>query len=111
MASGPPQRGGEFGERAFEPAAKIWNEHLDLGLGGRIAHAPDALDEDRFASLLYTTGQPDPDLLIRTSGELRVSNFLLWQITGSRVYFTDKPWPDFDAAELDRALALVSGPR
>ena len=62
-------------------------------------------------SNLYAPDLPPVDVLVRTSGETRISNFLLWQITGSRVYFTDKPWPDFDAAELDRALALVSGPR
>lgn len=53
------------------------------------------LDEARFAGLLYTAGQPDPDLLIRTSGEMRVSNFLLWQIAYSEIYVTDTLWPDF----------------
>jgi undecaprenyl diphosphate synthase len=48
-------------------------------------------------------------VLVRTSGETRISNFLLWQINGCKVYFTDRPWPDFDAAELDRALALLDG--
>ena len=62
-----------------------------------------------ISARLYTAGLPDPDLLIRTSGELRLSNFLLWQINGCKVYFTDRPWPDFDAAELDRALALLDG--
>lgn len=67
---------------------------------------PESIDSN-----LYAPDLPPVDVLVRTSGETRISNFLLWQITGSRVYFTDKPWPDFDAAELDRALALVSGPR
>ena len=57
---------------------------------------------------LYEPELPPVDLLVRTSGETRISNFLLWQISGARVYFTDKPWPDFDSAELDRALSLVT---
>ncbi|MCU1399057.1 MAG: uppS [Acidimicrobiales bacterium] len=56
---------------------------------------------------LYLPTLPDVDVLVRTSGELRISNFLLWQINGSTVYFTEKAWPDFDAAELDAALALL----
>ena len=61
---------------------------------------PDELDEDRFGSLLYTAGQPDPDLLIRTSGEMRVSNFLLWQIAYSEIWVTDTLWPDFRSQHL-----------
>jgi undecaprenyl diphosphate synthase len=61
---------------------------------------PDQLDEDVFASLLYTAGQPDPDLLIRTSGEMRVSNFLLWQIAYAEIWVTDTLWPDFRAKHL-----------
>jgi undecaprenyl diphosphate synthase len=57
--------------------------------------SPQDLDEERFASFLYTAGQPDPDLLIRTSGEMRVSNYLLWQIAYSEIYVTDTLWPDF----------------
>jgi undecaprenyl diphosphate synthase len=64
----------------------------------------DALDEDRFASLLYTAGQPDPDLLIRTSGEMRVSNFLLWQIAYAEIWVTDALWPDFRARHLLEAI-------
>ena len=60
--------------------------------------APDELDEQRFAAFLYTAGQPDPDLLIRTSGEMRVSNFLLWQIAYAEIWVTDTLWPDFRAA-------------
>jgi undecaprenyl diphosphate synthase len=56
---------------------------------------PEELDEGRFAQLLYTAGQPDPDLLIRTSGELRISNFLLWQIAYAEIWVTDTYWPDF----------------
>jgi undecaprenyl diphosphate synthase len=61
---------------------------------------PQALDEDRFASFLYTAGQPDPDLLIRTSGEMRVSNFLLWQIAYAEIWVTDTLWPDFRCRHL-----------
>jgi undecaprenyl diphosphate synthase len=57
--------------------------------------SPAALDEERFASFLYTAGQPDPDLLIRTSGEMRVSNYLLWQIAYAEIYVTETLWPDF----------------
>jgi undecaprenyl diphosphate synthase len=62
--------------------------------------APEELDEDRFASFLYTAGQPDPDLLIRTSGEMRVSNFLLWQIAYAEIWVTDTLWPDFRCRHL-----------
>ncbi|HEX5819831.1 MAG TPA: isoprenyl transferase [Gemmatimonadales bacterium] len=62
------------------------------------------LDEKRFAELLYTGGQPDPDLLIRTSGEMRVSNFLLWQIAYAEIYVTDTLWPDFRARHLLDAI-------
>ena len=61
---------------------------------------PRELDEDRFASFLYTAGQPDPDLLIRTSGEMRVSNFLLWQIAYAEIWVTDTLWPDFRCRHL-----------
>ena len=58
------------------------------------------IDERRFGEFLYTAGQPDPDLLIRTSGEMRVSNFLLWQIAYSEIWVTDTLWPDFRAQHL-----------
>lgn len=57
---------------------------------------------------LYDPSLPPVDLLVRTSGETRISNFLLWQIAGARVYFTERTWPDFDGAELDSALALLN---
>ncbi len=66
--------------------------------------APADLDEARFSTLLYTGGQPDPDLLIRTSGELRVSNFLLWQIAYAEIYVTDTYWPDFRRRHLLEAI-------
>jgi undecaprenyl diphosphate synthase len=65
---------------------------------------PDALDEARFAGFLYTAGQPDPDLLIRTSGEMRVSNFLLWQIAYAEIWVTDTLWPDFRCRHLLEAI-------
>jgi undecaprenyl diphosphate synthase len=65
---------------------------------------PGSLDERRFGDLLYTAGQPDPDLLIRTSGELRVSNFLLWQIAYAEIHVTDVLWPDFRCRHLLEAV-------
>jgi undecaprenyl diphosphate synthase len=64
----------------------------------------DALDEQRFGDFLYTAGQPDPDLLIRTSGEMRVSNFLLWQIAYSEIWVTETLWPDFRCHHLLEAI-------
>ena len=61
---------------------------------------PEDLDERRFGNFLYTAGQPDPDLLIRTSGEMRVSNFLLWQIAYSEIWVTETLWPDFRCRHL-----------
>jgi undecaprenyl diphosphate synthase len=63
------------------------------------------VDEQMISSHLYTAGLADPDLLIRTSGEMRVSNFLLWQIAYAELYVTDTLWPDFNRAELLRAVA------
>jgi undecaprenyl diphosphate synthase len=65
---------------------------------------PDALDEHQFSRFLYTAGQPDPDLLIRTSGEMRVSNFLLWQIAYSEIWVTETLWPDFRRRHLLEAV-------
>lgn len=66
---------------------------------------PDDIDEDTISNALYTAGMPDPDLLIRTAGEMRVSNFLLWQISYAELWVTEKCWPDFDEATLRQALA------
>jgi undecaprenyl diphosphate synthase len=65
---------------------------------------PDDLDEQRFSEFLYTAGQPDPDLLIRTSGEMRVSNFLLWQIAYAEIWVTETLWPDFRRRHLLEAV-------
>ena len=64
----------------------------------------DDIDEDMISNNLYTKGMPDPDLLIRTSGELRLSNFLPWQVVYSEFLFIDKNWPDFDEEDLDNAI-------
>ncbi len=66
------------------------------------------LNEVKFSSYLDTAGIPDPDLLIRTSGEQRLSNYLLWQLAYSEFYFTDVPWPDFNEKELERAVEAYS---
>ena len=64
----------------------------------------DEVTEEVFESYLDTHGIPDPDLLIRTSGELRLSNYLLWQLAYTEFYFTDVPWPDFTKEELEKAI-------
>lgn len=65
---------------------------------------PENIDENLFGSYLYTAGLPDVDLLIRTGGELRISNFLIWQTAYSEYYFTEVLWPDFDEKEMEKAL-------
>ncbi len=74
----------------------------DVAAGRR---EPRAIDEDTLSSYLYTAGLPDPDLLIRTSGEMRVSNFLLWQIAYAEIWVTDVLWPDFRRKHLLQAVA------
>jgi undecaprenyl diphosphate synthase len=91
-------------ERTSASGGMLFNIALNYGGRAEIVDAarraiaagvrPDDLDEERFASFLYTAGQPDPDLLIRTSGEMRVSNNLLWQIAYSEIYVTDTLGPD-----------------
>ena len=101
-------------ERTATNAGMLFNIALNYGGRAEIVDAARrairegidaaALDEGRFASLLYTAGQPDPDLLIRTSGEMRVSNFLLWQIAYAEIWVTDALWPDFRARHLLEAV-------
>ena len=80
-------------------------EIVDAVKAALAAHAdPATLDEDRFSQWLYTAGQPDPDLLIRTSGEMRISNFLLWQIAYAEIYVTGTLWPDFRRRHLLDAI-------
>ena len=95
-------------------AGMLFNIALNYGGRAEIVEAaralmtsgvqPDDLDEQRFAEFLYTAGQPDPDLLIRTSGEMRVSNFLLWQIAYAEIWVTDTLWPDFRKRDLFEAI-------
>ncbi len=76
-------------------------------VGARVAAGemlPEQVDEEVFSGCLDTAGLPDPDLLIRTSGEMRISNFLLWQIAYTELYFSDVYWPDFSVQELQLAL-------
>jgi undecaprenyl diphosphate synthase len=68
------------------------------------ALSPGQIDEGAISDALYTAGMPDPDLLVRTAGEMRVSNFLLWQISYAELWVTEKCWPDFDRATLHQAL-------
>ena len=66
---------------------------------------PEKINEKMFGQFLWTNGEPDPDLIIRTGGEMRLSNFLLWQMSYSELYFTDTLWPSFSPAKLDKAIA------
>jgi len=109
--------------RAIEQMLKIVLKHermkvnMALNYGGRdeIIRAiknivkegipPEKIDEKLVAEHLYTNGQPDPDLIIRTGGEIRLSNFLLWQLSYAELYFTDTLWPDFGPAQFDKAIA------
>jgi undecaprenyl diphosphate synthase len=65
---------------------------------------PNALNEETFSNYLYTKGLPDPDLLIRTSGEMRISNFLLWQTSYTELYITDVLWPNFSVKDFYEAI-------
>lgn len=71
--------------------------------------APDEITPDTISNHLYTAGLPDPDLLIRTAGEMRLSNYLLWQLSYAELYVADVCWPDFDVDELDKAFAAFKG--
>jgi undecaprenyl diphosphate synthase len=93
----------------LDAAAGLAAEAAGAGAHGEAAGAgggtPAAFDEDAFRRHLYAPEMHDPELLVRTSGELRISNFLLWQCAYSELYFSDLMWPDFDEAALDEALA------
>jgi undecaprenyl diphosphate synthase len=71
--------------------------------------APENISEATISRELYTAGAPDPDLLIRTAGEMRISNFLLWQISYAEIWVTDKFWPEFDEATLHEAIRAYAG--
>jgi undecaprenyl diphosphate synthase len=106
-------------ERTVDFSGLTFNIAINYGGRGEVvdavkalAHAvqqgeitPDSIDEDAIAAHLYTPDIPDPDLLIRTAGEMRLSNFLLWQTAYSEIYVTPTCWPAFDSAELVAALA------
>ncbi|MBO5491049.1 MAG: isoprenyl transferase [Desulfovibrio sp.] len=101
-------------KRTEAGTAMTLNLALNYGGRGELVHAvrqmlaeglrPEDVTEQSLADRLYTAGQPDPDLLIRTSGEQRLSNYLLYQCAYSELYFTPVPWPDFDEAQLRLAL-------
>ncbi len=101
-------------QKTASNAGMLFNIALNYGGRAEIVEAaralmaagvsPDDVDEQRFAGFLYTAGQPDPDLLIRTSGEMRVSNFLLWQIAYAEIWVTDTLWPDFRKRDLFEAI-------
>jgi len=65
---------------------------------------PQSLDEDDISRRLYTAGMPDPDLMIRTAGEMRISNFLLWQLSYAEIWITQRCWPEFDESDLQQAI-------
>jgi undecaprenyl diphosphate synthase len=71
--------------------------------------SPENIDEETFAAHLYTAGLPYPDLLIKAGGEYRISNFLLWQLAYTEIYFTDTLWPDFSPQELQQAIQWFNG--
>src|SRR4051812_16817779 len=71
--------------------------------------SPDAVTEQTISERLYTAGMPDPDLLIRTAGEMRLSNYLLWQISYAELYVTDVFWPEFSIGELHKAFQTFAG--
>jgi len=84
----------EIARAAREIASEVMNGTMSI----------ESVNEDEFEKHLSTYGVPDPDLMIRTSGELRISNFLLWQLAYSELYFTEKLWPDFGKEDLYNAI-------
>ena len=84
-----------------------YGSHSELVHAAVAAAAEGPVDQAAIDRNLYLPELPPVDVMVRTSGELRISNFMLWQSVGAEVYFTDRPWPDFDGHELDAALALV----
>jgi undecaprenyl diphosphate synthase len=113
-------------QKSIERAVKLTENNCGMTLGvalnyggraeildavGRIVAdkiPPRDIDENLFGRYLYTAGMPDVDLVIRTSGEMRTSNFLIWQSAYSEYYFTPVLWPDFDEVELEKALVAYS---
>jgi undecaprenyl diphosphate synthase len=96
-----------YGGRAeLVDAMRAIGQRLDAG-----ELMADKIDEATIAANLYTSGAPDPDLLIRTAGEMRISNFLLWQISYAEIWVTDKCWPEFDEAVLHEAIRAFASRR
>lgn len=88
------------GRQEIERAARLFAADVQMG-----KHSPEDLSTELFSSYLFTEGVPDPDLIIRTSGEYRVSNFLLWQLAYAELYITDVLWPDFREENFLAALS------
>ena len=105
-------------ETASRDRLQLWIA-FDYGGRGELAEAakriaqadlrPEEIDEEVLAAHLYAPDLPEPDLLIRTSGELRISNFLLWQLAYSELVFTERLWPDFGADDLRAAVQEYAG--
>jgi undecaprenyl diphosphate synthase len=119
----PEARTPKYVQRAIRKAIKdtagntglVLTVAFDYGSRVELVHAASAaasaggpVSEASIGARLYVPELPEIDVLVRTSGEQRISNFMLWQSVGSAVYFTDRPWPDFDEFELDAALSLVA---
>ena len=119
---GPEARTPKYVQRAIRRAISDTSSNTGMTLtvafdyGGRaelmaavrtLRSTTGTVHADDLAAHLYDPELPDVDVLVRTSGEMRVSNFLLWQAAGAAIHFTDASWPDFDADDLDRALDLV----
>lgn len=122
-----PRDVGKILQDVIEKTSQCSGMRLNLALsyGGRseIIHAvrkltkdcvhgllkPEDICEQHLSDALYTSGQPDPDLLIRTGGERRLSNFLLWQASYAELYFTDVKWPDFDKQQFQQAIEYFIG--
>jgi undecaprenyl diphosphate synthase len=120
---GPDARTPRYVQRAIRKAIADTRDNtgmvltvaFDYGSRAEIVHAARAaaaagpVDADALWSHMYLSELPPVDVVVRTSGEHRVSNFMLWQSAGAEVFFTERPWPDFDGDELDAAVALVRG--
>ena len=89
-------------QEIFDAAKKMHEKAKETGID------VSSWEEKDFEKFLYTSGIPDPDLIIRTSGEMRLSNFLLWQAAYAEFYVTDTLWPDFNVAELEKALSAYT---
>ena len=106
-------------ERRSRELGSEYTLNLAINYGGRdeivhavnllIAEGKERITADELASRLYTAASPDPDLIVRTAGEQRLSNFLLWQSSYSELYFTDRLWPDMDARDVDDAVRAFLG--